>query len=94
MTNSVAGPLRAGVVGLGMMGRNHVRVWDEAVEGVDLVAIADPDSEAVRHAAHGRAARGFASAEEMRASESLDLLSIVGACIVVVGSGMSALSRR
>ena len=24
-------PLRAGVVGLGMMGRNHVRVWDESV---------------------------------------------------------------
>ena len=29
MTMSPDGPLRAGVVGLGMMGRNHVRVWDE-----------------------------------------------------------------
>ena len=77
MTDSVAGALRAGVVGLGMMGRNHVRVWDEAVEGVDLVAVADPDPAAVRRAVHGRSARGYGSVEEMLASESIDLLSIV-----------------
>ena len=29
-------PLRAAVIGLGMMGRAHVRVWDELVEGVEL----------------------------------------------------------
>lgn len=77
MTTSEVGALRAGVVGLGMMGRNHVRVWDEAVDGVELVAIADPDMEAVRRAAHGRTVRGYASAEEMLAAESIDLLSIV-----------------
>ncbi|MGO3233791.1 MAG: Gfo/Idh/MocA family oxidoreductase [Microbacterium sp.] len=33
--------LRAGLVGVGMMGRHHARVLRE-VEGVDLVAIADP----------------------------------------------------
>ena len=59
------------------MGRNHVRVWDEAVEGVELVAVADPESEAVLRASHGRTVRGYASAEEMLALESLDLLSIV-----------------
>ena len=48
--------LRAGVVGLGMMGRNHVRVWDESIPGVDLVAVADPDSTAVRRSTHGRRA--------------------------------------
>lgn len=36
--------LRAGVVGLGMMGRHHVRVLRE-LEGVDLVAIADPNGD-------------------------------------------------
>ena len=46
-------PLRAGVVGLGMMGRNHVRVWDEAVPGVELVAVADPDTAAVERATAG-----------------------------------------
>lgn len=70
-------PLRAGVVGLGMMGRNHVRVWDEAVAGVELVAVADPDPEAVARATAGRRARGFDDAERMLAEEELDLVSIV-----------------
>jgi len=33
--------LRAGLVGLGMMGRNHARLL-QSVEGIDLVAVADP----------------------------------------------------
>jgi len=33
--------LRAGVLGLGMMGRNHARVL-RALDGVELVAVADP----------------------------------------------------
>jgi predicted dehydrogenase len=33
--------LRAGLIGLGMMGRHHARVLG-ALEGVDLVAVADP----------------------------------------------------
>lgn len=33
--------LRAGVIGFGMMGRNHARVLT-SLEGVDLVAVADP----------------------------------------------------
>lgn len=35
------GNLRAGLLGVGMMGRHHARVLRE-VEGVDLVAVADP----------------------------------------------------
>jgi UDP-N-acetylglucosamine 3-dehydrogenase len=71
------GSLRAGVVGLGMMGRNHVRVWDEAVPGVELAAVADPDAGAVQRATAGRRARGYATVERMLAEESLDLVSIV-----------------
>ena len=70
-------PMRAGVIGLGMMGRNHVRVWDEAVEDVDLVAVADPDPEAVERATAGRRARGFDDVDRMLAEEELDLVSIV-----------------
>jgi len=33
--------LRAGLIGLGMMGRHHARVLS-GLEGVDLVAVADP----------------------------------------------------
>ncbi len=77
MTTVEDRPLRAGVIGLGMMGRNHVRVWDEAIEGVDLVAVADPDPAAVRAATAGRQARGFEDVERMFAEEELDLVSIV-----------------
>ncbi|HEX6128405.1 MAG TPA: Gfo/Idh/MocA family oxidoreductase, partial [Candidatus Limnocylindria bacterium] len=69
--------LRAAVVGLGMMGRNHVRVWDEAVEGVELVAVADPDPAALRRATQGRSLRGYPEAEEMFAAEGPDLVSVV-----------------
>ena len=72
-----AAPLRAGVVGLGMMGRNHVRVWDEAIAGVELVAVADPDPAAVTRATAGRRARGYADPREMLEAERLDLVSIV-----------------
>jgi UDP-N-acetylglucosamine 3-dehydrogenase len=70
-------PMRAAVVGLGMMGRNHVRVWDESVTGVELVAVADPDGEAVRRATTGRRARGYRDPDRMFAEEELDLVSIV-----------------
>ncbi len=77
MSDTGTARLRAGVVGLGMMGRNHVRVWDEAVDGVDLVAVADPDPAAVSRATAGRRARGFDDAARMLAEEELDLVSIV-----------------
>jgi predicted dehydrogenase len=70
-------PMRAGVVGLGMMGRNHVRVWDEAIPGVELVAVADPDPAAVARATAGRRARGYEDPREMLNAERLDLVSIV-----------------
>ena len=69
-------PLRAGVIGLGMMGRNHVRVFDE-LPGVELVAVADPNPDALRRATTGRAARGYADLATMFAEERLDLVSIV-----------------
>jgi predicted dehydrogenase len=69
--------LRAGVIGLGMMGRAHVRVWDELIDGVELVAVADPDPVALREAILGRAARAYADAEEMLHAEDLDLVSVV-----------------
>jgi UDP-N-acetylglucosamine 3-dehydrogenase len=77
MTRAGSRILRAGVIGLGMMGRNHVRVWDEAIRGVELVAVADPDPKAVERATQGRRARGFDDPQRMFAEEELDLVSIV-----------------
>ena len=40
-TNGSAPTLRAGLIGLGMMGRHHARVL-RSLDGVELVAVADP----------------------------------------------------
>ena len=77
MSGASSGPLRAGVVGLGMMGRNHARVWDEAIDGVDLVAVADPDPAAREAVTAVQAVAAYADASEMFSTERLDLVSIV-----------------
>jgi UDP-N-acetylglucosamine 3-dehydrogenase len=59
------------------MGRNHVRVWGDDVNGVELVAVADPRPEAVRLATLGRSLRGYAEVGTMLAEEELDLVSVV-----------------
>jgi len=50
--------LRAGVIGLGVMGRNHARSWGE-VGGAELVAVdvADPDAAVIT--SRGRMLCGF-----------------------------------
>lgn len=73
-------PMRAAVIGLGMMGTAHARVWDHLVEGVELVAVADPDPRALHAAteAHkARGVRGYADAAALFAAEELDLVSVV-----------------
>jgi UDP-N-acetylglucosamine 3-dehydrogenase len=77
VTDAAPRALRAGVVGLGMMGRNHVRVWDGAIGDVELVAVADPDGEAVQRAIQGRPIHGYADVGAMLATERLDLVSVV-----------------
>ena len=77
MSEAAPRALRVGVAGLGTMGRNHVRVWDEAVAGVELAAVADPDAAAVDRATQGRSLRGYSDAEEMFDAEQLDLVSVV-----------------
>lgn len=39
--------LRAGLVGIGMMGRNHARVLRE-IDGVELAGVADPAGDRFR----------------------------------------------
>ena len=76
MTDGAPRPLRAGVIGLGSMGLNHARVWDEAVDGVRLIAVADPRPEALQRCTEQRSVRGYAEAATMLAEEELDLVSV------------------
>jgi predicted dehydrogenase len=75
------------------MGRNHVRVWDEAIPGVELVAVADPDPAAVARATAGRRARGYEDPRAMLEAERLDLVSIVAPTSLHLPVTLDALRR-
>ncbi len=68
-----AGPLRAGVLGLGEMGRHHARVLSR-LEGVTLVGVADPQGDR------------FGCANGLECLDSLDQLLTLGVdlCVVAV----------
>ncbi len=68
-------PVRFGVVGLGNMGRHHVRVLAE-LDGVDLVAVADPVEEARERVAKARRIPAYASYEELFAAEDLEAVVV------------------
>ncbi len=68
-------PLRAAVVGLGMMGRHHVRVYSE-MPSVELVGVADVDPNFVASAVRGRSTRGYTDLQEMLITEKPDLISV------------------
>ncbi len=56
--------LRAAVIGAGSMGRNHTRVYTE-MEDVELVAIADPDQDALSKLAQRQHVRTYTSYQTM-----------------------------
>lgn len=66
-------PLRAGLIGLGAMGRNHARVLSE-LDGVELAGILEPAG------ASGRAARGAPVVADMAALLALGIDYAVVAC--------------
>jgi predicted dehydrogenase len=70
-----ASKLRAAVIGLGSMGTNHARVYGE-IDGVALVAVADPDSVRVDACVGGGAARGYDDYRRMLDEERIDLVSV------------------
>jgi UDP-N-acetylglucosamine 3-dehydrogenase len=67
--------LRAGVIGLGFMGRNHLRAYSE-LDGVDVVAVADPDEDVLGRAVRGRTARPYPDYHRLLREEAPDLVSI------------------
>lgn len=71
----MSGPVRLGLVGLGSMGRNHVRVISEH-PATTLVAVADPDATAVAEAIGTSGASGWADPFAMLAEAPLDAVVI------------------
>jgi UDP-N-acetylglucosamine 3-dehydrogenase len=75
----MAAPLRFGLLGLGMMGRHHARLL-QALEGVELVAVADPQGDL-----HGHAPGHDAH------SSAQDLIDArVDACVVAIPTAFHA----
>jgi predicted dehydrogenase len=68
-------PVRAAVIGLGMMGANHARVLDELPEA-ELVGVADLDPAALARATDGRDTRGYADAADLLARERPELVVV------------------
>lgn len=68
--------LRAGVIGLGAMGRHHVRVYRD-VNSVDLVAIADVSELALERSREKYGVAGYTDIDAMLERQGLDLVSIV-----------------
>lgn len=67
--------LRAGVIGLGAMGRHHVRVYSD-LGCVRLVAVADVSSAAVQREVGQRGVEGYTNIEQMLDECQLDVVSI------------------
>ena len=67
--------LRVGLIGLGSMGRNHLRVLS-SMPGTRLVAVADTDRAAVEAVTSGTDAQGFSEPLALFAEADLDAVVI------------------
>jgi len=67
--------IKAAVIGVGSMGKNHARIYD-ALEGVALVAVSDIDTKSARAAASRYRARYYADHATMLDQEKPDLVSV------------------
>ncbi len=67
--------IRVGVIGVGSMGKNHVRIYSE-MEGVELVGISDVNQALVEELAHAFNTTAYTDYKKLLA-QSLDAVSIV-----------------
>ena len=67
--------IRVAVIGLGAMGRNHVRVLTD-LEGVKLAAVCDTDSEAVESVGQKHDVPAYTSWDDMLEREALDAVVV------------------
>lgn len=86
-----ANPLRVGVVGLGVMGKNHARVLAE-LPGVTLAGVADPDTEQVEFVTSRLGCAGFASLEELM-DTGIDALTIAAPTQLHTPIALAAIAR-
>jgi len=84
--------MRIGLIGLGSMGRNHLRVLS-GLPGVRLAALSDPDVAALGAAIAGPDARAFADPMAMLALSDLDAVVIAAPTTSHLPLTLAALER-
>lgn len=85
-------PVRVGLVGLGAMGRNHLRVLG-ARDDARLVAVADPVADLVAHEAAATGAQGYAEPLAMLAEAELDAVVIASPTTTHLPLALAAIER-
>lgn len=85
-------PARVGLVGLGAMGRNHLRVLSGRSDA-RLVALADPAPEVLAAALAGTSAVGYTDPGEMIAHADLDAVVIVAPTTTHATLALAAIER-
>jgi len=68
--------IKAAVIGVGSMGRNHARVYNE-LESVELVAVSDRDQATLQKVARIYRVKGYTDYREMLDTERPDIVSVV-----------------
>ncbi len=84
--------LRVGLIGLGSMGRNHLRILG-TIPGARLVAVADPDISALDAATAGTDAQAFAEPMALLAEADLDAVVIASPTTTHVTLALAAIER-
>jgi len=83
---------RVALVGLGAMGRNHLRVLSD-LDGTELVAVCDQDAAVVDAVSRKHSIPGYTSLVEMLDRERLDAAIVVVPTRFHVDSGVTALEH-
>ena len=83
---------RVALIGLGAMGRNHLRVLAD-LDGVELAAVCDADARAVETASGKHAVPGYTSWDEMLEREKLDAAVVAVPTRFHLEAGLAALAH-
>jgi UDP-N-acetylglucosamine 3-dehydrogenase len=83
---------RVALIGLGAMGRNHLRVLQD-LEGVELAAVCDMDRTVVDAASHKYSVPGYSSWDEMLDREQLDAAVVAVPTRFHLDAGLAVLHR-
>ncbi len=69
-------PVRVAVIGVGMIGQDHIRRLSSVLAGVSVVAVSDVDADRAREVAAGVGAKAYAAGEEAIEAPDVDAVLV------------------